>query len=246
MGKTIKNQTPKKGPSFFMNISENLNFIKKEIQEICQKSQRKADSVTLIAVSKTKPVSMVDEALKAGQEHFGENYVQELLEKYEFIKNRHIHWHFIGHLQRRKVKDIVGKIDLIHSVDSIDLMQEINKRAQEKNILQNVLIQINLAKEETKGGIFEENVISFFKNINPSFNHVRITGLMTLPPFFEDPEKARPYFKKLRELKEEINKQNIYPYPLTELSMGMSHDYAVAIEEEATIIRVGTKIFGER
>ena len=236
-----------------MNISENLNFIKKEIQEICQKSQRKADSVTLIAVSKTKPVSMVDEALKAGQEHFGENYVQELLEKYDSCRGmaRHaptqpIHWHFIGHLQRRKVKDIVGKIDLIHSVDSIDLMQEINKRAQEKNILQNVLIQINLAKEETKGGIFEENVISFFKNINPSFNHVRITGLMTLPPFFEDPEKARPYFKKLRELKEEINKQNIYPYPLTELSMGMSHDYRVALEEEATLIRVGTKIFGER
>ena len=249
-----------------MNLSKNLSAILNDIRNISGKKHSSEKNITLIAVSKTKPVSMIKEALDAGQVDFGENYVQEFLEKYDYFctgvlpyaPTQDIHWHFIGHLQRRKVKDLVGKVSLIHSVDSLELISEINKRAKDQNVVQNILIQINLAKEETKGGIFEEDVVSFFKNVGAGLSrpkegertsplqNVRITGLMTLPPFLDDSEKVRPYFKKLRELKEKINNEKIYPHELTELSMGMSHDYPIAIEEGATMIRVGTKIFGER
>lgn len=236
-------------------ISWNLQSINQQIVLAAEKSGRDPAHVTLVAVSKKKPVSFIRDAFLAGQKDFGENYVQELLEKQTRLKDYSIKWHFVGHLQRKKVKDIVGKVDLIHSLDSIQLAYEIDKRAMAINTVQKCLVQINLAQtslvqtslrgEKTKSGVSEKEAIGLLKEINLMKN-LDVVGLMTLPPALGDPNRVRPFFRLLKDLRDLINSQKIYRYPLNELSMGMSEDFTAAIEEGATFIRIGTAIFGER
>lgn len=227
------------------DIPSNLEVIRQQITRACVKSNRNPSSVTLIAVSKTKSSSLIRAAYDSGQSDFGENYVQEMLQKQKELSDLKISWHFIGHLQRRKVKEIVGQVKLIHSLDSEKLAQEIAKEATKKKLIQNCLLQIKLGDEETKSGTLPSEAAAFLKNCS-SLTSIKITGLMTLPPPMPQPEQARPFFHKLRLLQEQLNQQTIYPFPLTELSMGMSHDFPIAIEEGATLIRIGTALFGER
>ncbi|EKD42664.1 MAG: hypothetical protein ACD_73C00068G0002 [uncultured bacterium] len=201
--------------------------------------------VTLVAVSKTKPISDIKELALCGQLDFGENYTAELLQKKADSNSFPLRWHFIGHLQSRKVKDIVGVCHLIHSVDSLELAREINKRAAQKNVSQNILLQVDLGHESTKSGIKEEALKQIVEGCEP-LEHLSLLGLMIIPPFFEDPQKVRPYFKELKNIRDDINSQALTKLPLTELSMGMSHDYEVAIEEGATLVRVGQALFGKR
>lgn len=190
-----------------------------------------------MAVSKGQSCEKIREIYYQGQFDFGENYVQELLTKKKELLDQKISWHFIGHLQRRKVKDIVGQVEYIHSLDSLELGQAINGQAEKLGIKQKCLIQVNIAEEKTKSGLPPSAIHSFLSGL-ASFKQLEIMGLMSLPPYFEDPEKVRPYFQYLRKLKEKLN------LPL--LSMGMSSDFQIAIEEGANIIRIGTALFGER
>ena len=219
-------------------IKDNIIKIYNELKDI-------RSEASLIAVSKTKPVSMLQEAYDAGMRDFGENKVQELVEKYEQLPND-IRWHMIGHLQRNKVKYIVDKVFLIHSVDSYRLAEEISKEATKKNVNVDILIEVNIAEEDTKFGMKErEEIISFIKSVS-TLPHVFIKGLMTVAPFVEKAEENRVYFAKLRELAVDIKAQNIDNISMDILSMGMTGDYLVAAQEGATYIRVGTGIFGER
>lgn len=205
----------------------------------------KAGSVVrLVAVTKAQPIEKIREVIGAGQRDFGENYAQELVEHYGAAQQP-VHWHFIGHLQRNKVRLIIDKVDLIHSLDSYELAVEIDKRAKTISKIQPVLIEVNLGGEETKSGIAPEVVFPLVEKIN-SLDHLDLKGLMTIPPYRPDPEEVRPFFRRLREIRDAINAQRLYKHPLTELSMGMTHDFEVAIEEGATIVRIGTGIFGER
>lgn len=226
-------------------ISWNLQSINQQIVLAAEKSKRDPATITLVAVSKKKPVPFIREAFLAGQKDFGENYVQELLEKQTHLKDYPIKWHFVGHLQRKKVKDIVGKVSLIHSLDSLQLAYEIDKRAQSINTVQKCLVQINLAGEKTKSGLSEKEAFGLLKEIS-SMKNLDVRGLMTLPPLLGDPNRVKPFFRLLKDLRDLINSQKIYRHPLIELSMGMSHDFTTAIEEGATLIRIGTAIFGER
>lgn len=200
-------------------------------------------SITLLAVSKKKPVQEILLASENGLKDFGENYSQEFLEKYSVLKNYPFNWHFIGHLQRRKVKDILGKVSLIHSIDSFQLLHEIHSRLG--NLTQKVLLQINLSKEKTKAGLFKDEVPQILQQAQ-AFKNIQICGLMTLPPFKEDPEETRPFFQELQNLLNEMNRRSLYSQEMTELSMGMSHDYEVALEEGSTILRIGQALFGKR
>ncbi len=225
-------------------IRENLETVEQRIKEACRKAGRLREEVTLIAVSKTKPVSMIQEALDAGIIEFGENKVQELAEKYEVFP-KDLHWHLIGHLQTNKVKYIVDKAVLIHSVDSLKLAEQIEKEAGKRNILCNILIEVNIADEDTKFGVRAEEVAPLIREIS-RLPHVRVKGLMTVAPFVDDPEKNREHFRKLRQLNIDIKSKNIDNVTMDVLSMGMTGDYEVAIEEGATMVRIGTGIFGER
>lgn len=225
-------------------IVENLNSVEKNIQEACSKCGRNRDEITLIAVSKTKPVSLLEEAYTAGVRDFGENKVQEMCEKYECIE-KDIRWHMIGHLQTNKVKYLIGKTTLIHSVDSYKLACEIEKQAAKHDCIMNILIEVNIAEEETKFGLSEEEVIELVKEIS-KLPHIRIQGLMTVAPYVVDSEQNRPFFRKIKQLSVDIDNQNIDNVSMNILSMGMTGDYTVAIEEGATMVRVGTGIFGER
>jgi len=227
------------------DIGKNLQAVLEQAFCAAKRAGRDPKTVKLVAVSKSKPAGMIEEAHRAGLKTFGENYVREFLEKYRKLLPYELRWHFVGHLQRRKVKEIIGKVQLVHSLDSFPLAHEIEKRAAEKNIVQKCLLEINIAGEGTKTGIAPDEAASLLREIS-LLPHLEVTGLMGLPPPFDDPEKSRPFFTELRELKNEINIRKIYPTELTELSMGMSHDFEVAIEEGATYIRVGTAIFGER
>jgi len=217
--------------------------IKGKIESAKIKANRASDNITLVAVSKTKPANAIHDLVQLGHLDFGENYVQEFLQKKAELPNL-IRWHFIGHLQSRKVKDIVGNCSLIHSIDSIDLAQEIQKRAQQKNIIQKILLQVDLGKEATKSGFDSSQLLEAAKQIS-QLSHVKLAGLMTLPPFFENPEMTRPFFRELKHWLLNINQDGAIQ-PLTELSMGMSHDFHIAIEEGATLIRIGTALFGQR
>lgn len=220
-------------------------MIKKNINRIYQELKDIHSNASLIAVSKTKPVSMLQEAYDAGMRDFGENKVQELIEKYEQLP-KDIRWHMIGHLQRNKVKYIVDKVFLIHSVDSYRLAEEISKEATKKNVDVNILIEVNVAAEDTKFGLKEkEDILSLLKSVS-TLPHVYVKGLMTIAPFVEKAEENRVYFTKLRELAVDIKAQNIDNISMNILSMGMTGDYLVASQEGATYIRVGTGIFGER
>ena len=225
-------------------IATNLNEVEQNILSACKKSGRSRDEITLIAVSKTKPVSLLEDAYHAGVRDFGENKVQEMCEKYE-VMEKDIRWHMIGHLQTNKVKYLIGKTSLIHSVDSYKLACEIEKQAAKHNCIMDILIEVNIAEEETKFGLSEEEVIDLVKQI-AALPHVRIKGLMTVAPYVVDSEENRPFFRKIKQLSVDINNQNIDNVSMNILSMGMTGDYAVAIEEGATMVRVGTGIFGER
>lgn len=225
-------------------IKENLENVRSKIKESIVKSGRNAEDVVLIAVSKTKPVSDVVEAYNAGVRDFGENKVQELVDKYEQLP-KDIRWHMIGHLQTNKVKYIVDKAYLIHSVDSYHLAEVISKEALKKNVTCDILIEVNVADEDTKFGLMTEEVADLVLNIS-KLPGINIKGLMTVAPYVENPELNRTVFRKLKELSVDIIRKNIDNVSMDILSMGMSGDYQVAIEEGAMYVRVGTSIFGER
>ncbi len=225
-------------------LKENLQNVEKKIQKACERSGRERKDVTLIAVSKTKPVETLKEAYDLGVRIFGENKVQELADKYEALP-KDIHWHMIGHLQRNKVKYIIDKVDLIHSVDSVRLAETINKEARKHNLIANILIEVNVAKEDTKFGLLPEDVDAFVDEIS-HFSNIFVLGLMTIAPFVENAEENRAVFARLRKLSVDIANKNVDNVNMSILSMGMTNDYAIAIEEGATMVRVGTGIFGER
>ena len=225
-------------------LKEQLQDVEQKIQAACDRAGRKRSDVTLIAVSKTKPVPVLQEAYDLGVRIFGENKVQELTGKYEVLPDD-IHWHLIGHLQTNKVKYIIDKAELIHSVDSLKLVETIEKEAAKKNITANILVEVNVAEEESKFGLHVNEVIPFIEKA-AGFPHVKVCGLMTIAPFVENPEENRPVFAKLRKLSVDIMQKNIDNVNVNILSMGMTNDYEVAIEEGATMVRVGTGIFGAR
>lgn len=225
-------------------IKENLISVENEIREACLRAGRRREDVTLIAVSKTKPVSDLEEAYALGVRVFGENKVQELADKYEVLP-KDIEWHMIGHLQRNKVKYIIDKVALIHSVDSLRLAETIEKEAAKRNITVNILIEVNVAREESKFGLMPEELEEFITKIS-DFSHIRVKGLMTIAPFVADSEENRVIFQRLHKLSVDIETKNVDNITMRVLSMGMTNDYAVAIEEGATMVRVGTGIFGAR
>ncbi len=247
-------------------MKDNIEQIERRIQAACERSGRDRSEVTLIAVSKTKPNEMLREAYQLGMRHFGENKVQELVQKQEDLNSEFpesVHWHLIGHLQRNKVKYIVDKVALIHSIDSLRLAEQIEEEATKKNVICEVLIEVNIADEETKYGVKAEETAALVEAVS-QLPHVLVRGLMTIAPYVENPEKNRMHFKKLRQLYVDIKSKNadnndngnisknddssMTPRlkQFNILSMGMTGDFEVAIEEGATMIRVGTGIFGER
>ncbi len=225
-------------------IRENYREVDLKVKEACEKASRHREEVTLIAVSKTKPVSDIEEVLLEDVLDFGENKVQEITQKYEVLP-KNIRWHMIGHLQKNKVKYIVDKVFLIHSVDSVELAKEIEKEAAKKNVHVNILLEVNVAREESKFGLYVDEVEATARTI-ALLPHVHIQGLMTIAPFVDNPEDNRGIFQKLKQLCVDIKHKNIDNINMCELSMGMTGDYQVAIEEGATMVRVGTGIFGER
>ena len=225
-------------------LKENLTKVEENIQKACNKAGRKRSEVTLIAVSKTKPVEMLQEIYNEGIREFGENKVQEMCEKMELMP-QDIKWNMIGHLQTNKVKYIIGKTSLIHSVDSLKLAEEIQKQAVKHDVTADILVEVNIANEESKFGISKDETIQMVRDI-AKLDHLKIKGLMTIAPFVENPEDNRLYFREIKQLSVDINNQNIDNVCMDILSMGMTGDYEVAIEEGATMVRVGTGIFGER
>ena len=225
-------------------IEENIKQVEDNIAKACERANRDRSEVTLICVSKTKPASMVEEAYKTGQRNFGENKVQEINDKYPILPDD-IKWHLIGHLQRNKVKYIINKVHLIHSVDSIRLAEQIQHEAEKAGKVMNILVQVNVANEDTKFGLQVSETEDVVREIAKMPN-VHICGLMTIAPFTDDPETNRVFFRKLKQLSVDIKSKNIDNVSMDCLSMGMTGDYQVAIEEGATLVRVGTGIFGER
>ena len=225
-------------------INENISKVRENIVKSCEKAGRNPEEVTLIAVSKTKPVSAIEEALLSGTLDYGENKVQELCDKYDVLP-KNIRWHMIGHLQRNKVKYLVGKTYLVHSVDSLRLAEQIEKEFAKHNQVCDILVEVNIAQEESKFGINAKETEELIRKI-VKFEHVRIKGLMTIAPYTEDPESNRDYFREIKKLSVDIRDKNIDNVSMDVLSMGMTGDYMVAVEEGATMVRVGTGIFGER
>ncbi len=226
------------------SVAENLAEIERRIEAACRRSGRRREDVTLIAVSKTKPVSMIGEAMGEGILDFGENKPQELRDKYEVLP-KDIRWHMIGNLQRNKVKYVVGRAVMIHSVGSLELAETIEKEAAKKGLRMPCLVEVNIAGEETKSGIAPEETEEFMRKL-AGFEHLSVKGLMTIAPYVDDPEMNRVHFRSMRNLAVDIARKNIDNIMVNELSMGMTGDFEVAIEEGATMIRVGTGIFGER
>lgn len=225
-------------------LKENLAQVEENIKKACEKAGRNRSEVTLIAVSKTKPVEMLQEIYDLDVRDFGENKVQEMCGKMEVLP-QDIRWHMIGHLQTNKVKYIIGKTKLIHSVDSLRLAEEISKQAVKHQVQAEILIEVNIAEEESKFGICKEDTIALVEQV-AKLPNIKIQGLMTIAPYVENPEDNRQYFKQIRELAVDIRNKNIDNVSVSALSMGMTGDYTVAIEEGATLVRVGTGIFGER
>jgi len=225
-------------------INENLMQVRKNIEAACQNAGRNPEEVTLIAVSKTKPVPMLEEAYQAGSRDFGENKVQEIMDKYPVLPDD-IRWHMIGHLQRNKVKYIVDKVSLVHSVDSLRLAEEISRQAEKKQTELDILVEVNIAQEESKFGTSRAEAAQLVEEI-AKLPCIHVKGLMTIAPFVEHPEENRKYFRQIKELSVDIEKKNIDNVSMSVLSMGMTNDYMVAVEEGATMVRVGTGIFGER
>ncbi len=225
-------------------LADNLKAVQENIIKACEKSNRDPKEVTLIAVSKTKPVETLQEAYDAGARYFGENKVQEITAKYPELP-KDIHWHMIGHLQRNKVKYIIDKVDMIHSVDSLRLAETIEQEAAKHDLVMPILLEVNVAEEETKFGLGVSDVIPLLEEIS-KMSHLKVEGLMTIAPFVENPEENREVFRTLKKLSVDICNKNINNVNMHVLSMGMTGDYQVAVEEGATMVRVGTGIFGER
>lgn len=227
-----------------MTVAMNYNDVKARMEAACVRAGRNPKDVTLIAVSKTKPVSMLQEAYEAGARTFGENKVQEIVEKYPQMPSD-AKFHMIGHLQTNKVGQVIEKAVLIHSVDSVHLAEKIEKEAAKRNMVAEILLEVNVAREESKFGLYMEDVVSVLESIQ-KFPHVCVKGLMTIAPYVENAEDNRKYFKDLYQLYVDIKSKNLDNGTMSVLSMGMTGDYEVAVEEGATMIRVGTGIFGSR
>lgn len=225
-------------------IAENLAEVEEKIAKACSRAGRERSEVTLISVSKTKPVEMLQEAYEAGSRDFGENKPQEIKEKYPQLPND-IRWHMIGHLQRNKIKYIIDKVCMIHSVDSVRLAEAIDEEAKRHNLVMPILVEVNVAEEESKFGLRLEETEDFIRQIS-KLSNIRVNGLMTIAPFTENAEDNRIYFRRLRNLYVDIKEKNIDNVNMCDLSMGMTGDYEVAVEEGATMVRVGTGIFGAR
>lgn len=225
-------------------IENNINNVLNNIKEACKKSNRNPEEVKLIAVTKTIDVERINEVLKTGIDAIGENKVQEIMEKYDKIEYNP-QWHLIGHLQTNKVKYIIDKVDLIHSLDSLRLAEEINKRAKKVNRVMDVLIQINIANDGAKFGIGYNEINDFIDEI-ASFDNIRVQGLMSIVPYASNTEEVRPYFRKMKEIFDSLKNSTYENINMNYLSMGMTNDYVVAIEEGSNMVRVGTGIFGER
>ena len=227
-----------------MSITENLSMVENKIAAACKRAGRERDEVKLIAVSKTQPVEAIREAIEYGINSFGENRVQELREKTEIIKDN-LDWHLIGHLQTNKVKFVVGKVSLIHSLENIRLAEALDKEAAKLGITVDVLAEINVAKEASKFGVNPEDAENFIREVS-KFPNINIKGLMTVAPYTDISEENRKYFRQLKKIMVDLNSKNIHNVSMNVLSMGMTGDYETAIEEGATLVRVGTGIFGHR
>lgn len=225
-------------------IQENLHQVENKILTACERSGRKPEDVTLIAVSKTKPMEMIKELYAAGKKEFGENKAQEMKEKCDCL-SKDIKWHFIGHLQTNKVKYVVGRAAMIHSIDSLHLAETVNRECEKKGCTVSVLVEVNVAGEDTKFGVKPEETEHLIREI-AKLPYVHVCGLMTIAPFVENPEENRWIFRILHNLSVDISGKNIDNIDMNVLSMGMTNDYEVAVEEGATHVRVGTGIFGER
>ena len=226
-------------------MKNRIEQVKKRIKDTAEACKRPMASIRLVAVSKTMPAEVVRDAIEAGISDLGENYIQEAKEKINALAAYPVTWHFIGHLQSNKAKYAVRLFDLIHSVDSLKLAQELNKYAQKNDKIQAILIQVNVAKEVSKSGVYVEDTVQLLKEVS-RLENIAVKGLMTMPPYFNAPEKARPFFTALRELRDQIKMEAIPNISMDELSMGMTGDFEAAIEEGATIVRIGTAIFGDR
>lgn len=225
-------------------ISKNIDYIKSEIINSCKKVNRENEA-NLIAVTKTVDIDAINEAIESGITDVGENKPQELARKYDVIGDK-VRWHQIGSLQTNKVKYIIDKVYMIHSIDRLSLCEEIQKRAEKINKTINCLIQVNISEEESKQGISKDEAIDFIKTISEKYKNIKVKGLMTMAPYTEDESIIRDTFKGLKDLSEEISRENIENVYMDELSMGMSNDFKIAVEEGSTLVRVGTYIFGER
>ena len=225
-------------------LLDNLKDVEERIQAACDRSGRKREDVLLVAVSKTKPVEMIEEVMTAGIVDFGENKPQELRDKYEVLP-QNLRFHMIGHLQTNKIKYVIDRVVLIHSIDSIHLAEAVNAEAKKHNRIMPVLVEVNVAQEESKSGFLAEKTENAIREI-AKLSNIRVEGLMTIAPFVENAEENRQYFVKLRKFSVDIAAKNIDNVTMHHLSMGMTGDYEVAIEEGATMVRVGTGIFGER
>ncbi len=229
-----------------MEVKKNLESILDRIELACRRAGRSPSSVTLIGVGKTMPAEKIRQAATAGLKHIGENYVQEAREKKALLADMDLTWHFIGHLQTNKAKAAVEIFDWIQTVDRIELAKKIDRAVSSlRNKPLPVLIEVNIGNEPTKSGVPPENIERFYDDLL-AFDGLVVKGLMVIPPYFEDPEQVRPFFRKTRELLDRLRLRSRTPENLTELSMGMSHDFEVAIEEGATMVRIGTALFGER
>lgn len=228
-----------------MSIKENIDEILKRKNEAALRYGRSPEDITIIAVSKTVDGSRAREAVMGGLENLGENRVQEIMNKYDELQDLQVKWHMIGHLQKNKVKYIIDKVELIHSVESIELAAEINKRASQHNIISNILIELNIGEEESKFGINEISVYDFVSSME-QFENIKVMGLMTVAPYCENPEDVRWVFKKMKDIFDKISSMNLKNTQMKYLSMGMTNDFEIAIEEGSNIVRIGTAVFGKR
>lgn len=226
-----------------MTVKDRYEIVLENIKKACERSGRNPEDITLISVTKTHGAELINEAIDAGAKDIGENKAQELCDKYDDVKP--VRWHFIGHLQTNKVKTIVDKVAMIHSVDSEKLAAEIDKRAKASGIVMDILVEINIGMEDSKSGATEDEARNLIKKIRDEYQNLRVRGLMCVPPITDNPENSRRYFRKLKDIFESI-KELSEDENFDTLSMGMSGDYEVAIEEGATVVRVGTAIFGAR
>ena len=226
-------------------MKERIQRLQERISQAAHACNRPASDVRLVAVSKTMPAEIVKEAIEIGMTDFGENYIQEAREKITTLSTYPVTWHYIGHLQSNKAKYAVRMFDLIHSVDSLKLARELDKCARKNGKVQEILLQVNVAREDSKSGVYVEDTLQLLKDV-AQLENVAVKGLMTMPPYFNAPDRVRPFFRALRQLRDRIINENIPTVSMEELSMGMTGDFEAAIEEGATMVRIGTAIFGER